>query len=73
MISALLSFVIYVLIIGLVLWLLDYVASMLPLPPPFHQVLRVVVAVIGVILLIYLLLGLVGIIPEFPRLGRTLY
>jgi hypothetical protein len=60
-------FVIYVIIIGLVLWLLDYVAAMLPLPPPFHQVIRVVIAVVGVIVLIYLLLGLVGL-AEVPRL-----
>lgn len=69
MIEALISFVIYVLIVGLVLWLLDYVASMLPLPPPFHQVIRVVIAVIGVIILIYLLLGLVGLagVPPLRR------
>lgn len=60
MIESLLAFVVYVLIVALVLWLVDYVANMLPLPPPFHQVIRVVIAVIGVIILIYLLLGLIG-------------
>jgi VIT1/CCC1 family predicted Fe2+/Mn2+ transporter len=61
MIESLLAFVVYVLVVGLILWLVDYVASMLPLPPPFHQVIRVVIAVIGVIILIYLLLGLIGL------------
>jgi VIT1/CCC1 family predicted Fe2+/Mn2+ transporter len=61
MIESLLAFVVYVLVVGLILWLVDYVAAMLPLPPPFHQVIRVVIAVIGVIILIYLLLGLIGL------------
>jgi VIT1/CCC1 family predicted Fe2+/Mn2+ transporter len=68
MVDSLLALVVYLLIIGLVLWLIDYVAGIAPLPPPFRQAVRVVVAVIGVILLIYLLLGLVGA-PPGPRLN----
>lgn len=69
MIETLISFVVYVLIVGLILWLVDYVAGMIPLPPPFRQVIRVVVAVVGVLILIYLLLGLVGLATP-PLLRR---
>lgn len=70
MILHLLTFVVYLIVVGLVLWLIIYVADMIPMPPPFHQVIRAVVAVIGVIILIYLLLALVGLVGEAPlRLG----
>jgi len=58
MIESLLMLVIYILIIGVVLYLLDFLLGMLPLPPPFAQIIRVVIIVIGVIIIIYLLLGL---------------
>lgn len=65
MIAGLVSLVIYLLVIGLVIWLLVYLIDLLPLPEPFHRVARVVVIAIGVLIIIYLLLGLVG---EAPRL-----
>ena len=69
MIGALLTFVVYLIVLGLVLWLIDYVVALLPLPPPFHQVIRIVIAVIAVIVVIYLLLGLFGA-ADVPRFGH---
>ena len=57
----LLSLLVSILVIGLVCWLILYVIDQIPLPPPFHQVARVIVIVIAVILLIRLLLGLTGV------------
>ena len=54
------SLLVTILVIGLVCWLILYVIDLLPLPPPFHQVARVVVIVIAVILLIRVLLGVSG-------------
>jgi hypothetical protein len=56
MISLLVTILIMCLVFGLIWWIL----SLIPLPAPFGQVARVVVAVIFVIWLIYLLLGAVG-------------
>jgi hypothetical protein len=60
MLTALLMFVVYVLVVGLVIWLLLYLIDQLPLPAPFGQVARVVVIAVGVIILIMMLLALVG-------------
>jgi hypothetical protein len=60
MISALLSLVVYILVLGLIVWLLLYVLDQFPLPEPFHRVARVVIVVIAVLFLIVLLLDLVG-------------
>jgi hypothetical protein len=56
MLSLLVTILIMCLVFGLIWWIL----SLNPLPAPFGQVARVVVAVIFVIWLIYLLLGAVG-------------
>lgn len=69
MIETLIYFVVALIIIGLVCWLLIYVSSTLPLPPPFPQVIKVVVTVIAVIALIYMLLSLVGGAPPLRKLG----
>jgi hypothetical protein len=60
MIETLLTLVIYILIIGVIFWLIDYVIQMVPLPAPFAQVVRVILAVVAVIIVILLLLRLVG-------------
>jgi hypothetical protein len=56
MIGALISFVIFIIIVG-VLW---YVVSLFPLPAPFPQIVRIVFILIIVLYLIYFLMGLAG-------------
>lgn len=60
MIGMLVTLVIYIIILGLVLWLLQYVVNSLPMFAPFRQIANVIIMVIGVIALIVLLLSLVG-------------
>jgi hypothetical protein len=76
MIETLILLVVYIVILGLVMWLLIYVVDMLPLPAPFGQVAKVVIMVVGVLILILLLLQLVGGIrplrlgcDSFPAIG----
>lgn len=59
MIGLLIDILIFCLIAGLI-W---YVITLIPLPPPFHVVARVVFAVICVLILIQLLLGVTGAGP----------
>jgi hypothetical protein len=56
MIGILVDILIFCLIAGLIWW----VITMIPLPPPFALIVRVVFAVICVIFIIELLLSLVG-------------
>jgi hypothetical protein len=62
MISALIYLVIYIIVIGLVLWLLNYLIDAVPLQDPFRRVAKVALIVVGVLIIIVLLLNFVGIL-----------
>jgi len=68
MVETLLHLVIYLLILGVIFWLLDYVINTVPIFEPFRTAARVVLVVVGVIILVYILLGLMGTAPRLPRL-----
>lgn len=59
------SLLIYVLIMCIVLALVWWILTMLPLPDPAKQIVTVVLVVIFVIALIYLLLPLAGTAPHW--------
>jgi hypothetical protein len=60
MMTGLLSLVIYIVVLGIVVWLCLWILDMIPLPPPFGQVAKVIVMVVAVLILCELLLSLVG-------------
>lgn len=69
MIAMLINLVVYLLVVGLILWLLIYLVDTLPLFSPYKQVARTVIMVFGVIILILLLLGLLGAVDVgMPRI-----
>ncbi len=63
--STLVSFVVYLLVVGLVLgllvFLIDYVAGNFPVLSPFAKVAKVIVVVVGVLILIGMLLNIGGV------------
>jgi hypothetical protein len=59
MIGLLLNLLVLLVVVALVYW----VITMLPLPGPIQQIATVIVVVIGAIALIYLLLGLTNVSP----------
>lgn len=61
MASGLISLLILILILGLVLWLCIYLIDMLPMPPPFGQVAKVVLILIAIIILLSKALPLAGV------------
>jgi hypothetical protein len=63
MLELLVSLVVCWLIIGLIIWVVDYV----PVPHPINKIIKVVAIVIGAVWTIYLLLGLAGNVPRLPR------
>ena len=67
MIGALLSLVIYLIVVGLILWVLLYLVQNIPLPAPYAQVARVVIMVLGALILIVLLLNFAGIMDVGVR------
>lgn len=59
-IEGLLSIVIYLVVIGLIFWLIWWFIGYVGLPEPFNKVARVVVGLVALLVVIYLLLGLAG-------------
>jgi hypothetical protein len=62
MISALIYLVIYIIVIGPVLWLLNYLIDAVPLQSPFRREAKVALIVVGVLIVIVLLPNFVGIL-----------
>ena len=60
MITGLVQLVIYIMVLGLVTWLLLFLIDYIPLPEPFNRIAKVVIVVVAVVILIVALLGLVG-------------
>jgi uncharacterized membrane protein len=58
--AAFLSLVVWVIVIGLVFYLLWWLVGYIGLPEPFNKVVRIILAVAAVIFLINVLLGLAG-------------
>ena len=61
--SALLTAVVWLVVVGLICWLIWWLIGYVGLPEPFNKVARVIVAVVAVILLINFLLSLTGATP----------
>lgn len=58
--SGLVELVIYLIVVGAVLWLLLWLIGYAGLPEPFAKVAKIIIMVIAVIILINVLLGFVG-------------
>lgn len=63
--AALVSLVIYVIVGGLVFYLLWWLVGYVGLPEPFNKVARVIIAVVAVLFLIMVLLSVVNGQPVF--------
>lgn len=58
--GGLINALIYLIIIGLALWVIWWLIGYIGLPEPFNKVVRVIVALIAVIIVVDILLGLAG-------------
>jgi hypothetical protein len=61
--------VVYIVVLGLVVWLLNYLIDAVPLQEPFRKIARVALMVISVLIVILLLLNFIGVLDGgAPRL-----
>ena len=60
MIGALINLIVYLLVVGILIWLVLYVVDNIPLPEPFNRVVRVAVVVLGVLIIVLMILQLMG-------------
>jgi hypothetical protein len=69
MISSLIYLVVYIIVVGVVLWLLSYLIDNVPLQDPFRRVAKIALTVVGVLIIILLLLNFIGVLDGgAPRL-----
>lgn len=70
MIQALISLVIWLLIIGVIFWAVRYIASTLPMDPVVRNVINVVLTVVTVVVVLIVLLNLLGVMTgvSLPRM-----
>jgi hypothetical protein len=59
-VSSLIVDVVWIIVIGIIFWLLFWLIDYCGIPEPFNKVIKVVVAVVAVLILINFLLGLAG-------------
>lgn len=58
MLDVLISFAVYLIVVGLILWLIDYGIQIVPMFEPFRAVARTVISIVGCLILILLLVQL---------------
>lgn len=67
MIAQLINLLIYLMVVGIILALVLWVIDAVPVPQPFHRIIRIVAIVVAALILILLLLGLIGVtVPMVP-------
>ncbi len=59
-VGGLLNFVIYIIIVGLVFYLLWWLIAYVGLPDPFAKIAKIVLAVFAVLICVNILLGMIG-------------
>jgi hypothetical protein len=60
MIAALINLIVYLLVVGLLYWLVIYVIDTIPIPDPPARIIKIALMVLMVLVVILLLLQLLG-------------
>ena len=69
MVGALITILLYCIIVGIIIWLVNYLVDNLPIAEPFGRIAKILAIVVGAIVIILLLLSLADTGPwRFPRL-----
>lgn len=63
--------VVYIIVVGLIVWLLNYLIDNIPMDEPFKRIAKIALMVISVLILILILLQFIGVVDGgLPRLGK---
>ena len=66
MIGTLISVILLLIVCGVILWAIQQLLPLVPLPAPFHTIINVLITVIVVIVVVYIIAQLLGVVV--PRL-----
>jgi len=62
MISTLISIVLLLVVCGVILWAIQALLPMVPMPPQFRTVIQVLITVIVVLVIVWIIAGLLGVV-----------
>ena len=60
MVGTLVSIILTLIVLGVILWAVEQLLPMIPMPAPFAQIIRVLIIVIIVLVVVYIIAGLLG-------------
>jgi hypothetical protein len=62
MIGTLISIVLLLIVCGVIIWAIQSLLPLIPLPPPFHTIINVLLTVIVVLIIVWIIAGLLGVV-----------
>ena len=62
MIGTLISIILLLIVLGVILWAVQRLLPLVPLPAPFHTIINVLITVIVVIVVVWIIAGLLGVV-----------
>ena len=62
MIGTLISIVLLLVVLGVIIWAVQTLLPLVPLPAPFHTIIHVLLVVIVVLVVVWIIAGLLGVV-----------
>lgn len=62
MIGTLISIVLLLIVLGVIIWGIQQLLPLIPLPPPFHTIIHALLVVIVVLVVVWIIAGLLGVV-----------
>ena len=62
MIGTLISIILLLIVLGVLIWGVQQLLPLIPLPPPFATVINVLITVLIVLVIAYIIAGLLGVV-----------
>lgn len=69
MIGTLISIILTLIVLGVILWAVEQLLPLVPMPEPFARIIRVLIIVVVVLVVVYIIASLLGAVApiHFPR------
>ena len=62
MIATLIQIVLLLIVLGVIIWGIQQLLPLVPLPPPFHTIINVLITVIIVLVVVWIIASLLGVV-----------
>lgn len=61
LITAIIEIIVILIIAGVIYWAIEQLLPLIPLPQPFHQIIRVLLIVLVVLIVLWVIVSLLGL------------